>query len=115
MLADLAQIWPGDEKAAWNETLCALLAELRPDVYSGWEAAQLTTALKPHPLVKVADIGRRIDGKAVTRRGIRHADLLAAITERNRRSGLADLAPRVLALAAGPASASTPASTQSPP
>lgn len=85
VLADLAQIWPGDEKSAWNETLCTLLAELRPDVYSGWEAAQLTTALKPHPLVKVADIGRRIDGKAVTRRGIRHADILAAITERDRR------------------------------
>ncbi|GII26494.1 cell division protein FtsK [Planosporangium mesophilum] len=85
VLDDLAQVWPGDEKAAWNETLCALLAELRPDVYGGWEAAQLTTALKPHPLVKVADVGRRIDGKATTRRGIKHTDLLAAIAERNRK------------------------------
>ncbi|MFJ6166271.1 cell division protein FtsK [Micromonospora orduensis] len=85
VLGDLARIWPGDEKSAWNETLCALLAELRPDVYGGWEAAQLTTALKPHPAVKVGDVGRRIDGKPVTRRGIKHAELLAAIAERDRK------------------------------
>jgi S-DNA-T family DNA segregation ATPase FtsK/SpoIIIE len=85
VLGDLARVWPGDEKSAWNETLCALLAELRPDVYGGWEAAQLTTALKPHPLIKVGDVGRRIDGKAVTRRGIKHTDLLAAIAERDRK------------------------------
>ncbi|MFF3864177.1 cell division protein FtsK [Micromonospora sp. NPDC001898] len=85
VLGDLARVWPGDDKAAWNETLCTLLAELRPDVYGGWEAAQLTTALKPHPLVKVGDVGRRIDGKATTPRGIKHADLLAAIAERDRK------------------------------
>ncbi|MFI6332144.1 cell division protein FtsK [Micromonospora chersina] len=85
VLGDLARIWPGDDKAAWNETLCGLLAELRPDTYGGWEAAQLTTALKPHPLVKVGDVGRRIEGKPVTRRGIKHADLLAAIAERDRK------------------------------
>ena len=85
VLGDLAQIWPGDEKSVWNETLAGLLAELRPDVYGGWEAAQLTTALKPYPAVKVADVGRRIDGKATTRRGIKHTDLLAAITERDRK------------------------------
>ncbi|WP_307870889.1 cell division protein FtsK [Micromonospora sp. C51] len=85
VLGDLARVWPGDEKSAWNETLCGLLAELRPDVYGGWEAAQLTTALKPHPSIKVADVGRRIDGKSVTRRGIKHTDLLAAIAERDRK------------------------------
>ncbi|HET6479250.1 MAG TPA: FtsK/SpoIIIE domain-containing protein, partial [Actinoplanes sp.] len=85
VLDDLARVWPGDEKSVWNETLCASLAELRPDVYGGWEAAQLTTALKPHSAIKVADVGRRIDGKPVTRRGIRHADLLTAIAERNRK------------------------------
>ncbi|MBL6277853.1 cell division protein FtsK [Micromonospora fiedleri] len=85
VLGDLAQVWPGDEKSAWNETLCGLLAELRPDVYGGWEAAQLTTALKPHPSIKVADVGRRVDGKPVTRRGIKHTDLLAAIAERDRK------------------------------
>ncbi|MFJ5667607.1 cell division protein FtsK [Micromonospora chalcea] len=85
VLGDLARVWPGDDKAAWNETLCGLLAELRPEVYGGWEAAQLSTALKPHPLVKVGDVGRRIDGKPTTRRGIKHADLLKAIAERDRK------------------------------
>jgi S-DNA-T family DNA segregation ATPase FtsK/SpoIIIE len=85
VLDDLARVWPGDEKSAWNETLCAALAELRPDVYGGWEAVQLTAALKPHTAVKVADVGRRIDGKPVTRRGIRHANLLTAIAERDRK------------------------------
>ncbi|GGQ44045.1 cell division protein FtsK [Couchioplanes azureus] len=87
VLDDLARVWPGDEKSAWNETLCGLLAELRPDVYDGWEASQLTAALKSHPAVKVADVGRRVDGKPVTRRGIRHADLLTAIAERDRKRG----------------------------
>jgi S-DNA-T family DNA segregation ATPase FtsK/SpoIIIE len=85
VLDDLARVWPGDEKSAWNETLCTNLAELRPEVYGGWEAAQLTTALKPYPAIKVADVGRRIDGKPVTRRGIRHADLLSAVAERDRK------------------------------
>ncbi|MET8152587.1 cell division protein FtsK [Actinoplanes sp. NPDC049668] len=85
VLHDLARIWPDDDKSAWNETLCAHLAELRPAVYGGWEAAQLTTALKPYPAIKVADVGRRIDGKSVTRRGIKHTDLLDAIADRNRK------------------------------
>ncbi|WP_436537176.1 cell division protein FtsK [Actinoplanes sp. HUAS TT8] len=85
VLDDLARVWPAGEKSAWNETLCASLAELRPDVYGGWEAAQLTAALKPHPAIKVADVGRRIDGKPVTRRGIKHTDLLSAIAERDRK------------------------------
>nr|WP_308129099.1 cell division protein FtsK [Actinoplanes polyasparticus] len=85
VLDDLARVWPGDEKSAWNETLCAGLAELRPETYGGWEAAQLTAALKPHGAIKVADVGRRVDGKSVTRRGIKHTDLLTAIAERDRK------------------------------
>jgi S-DNA-T family DNA segregation ATPase FtsK/SpoIIIE len=85
LLGDIARIWPTGETAAWNDTLCGLLGELRPDVYTGWEAAQLTTALKPHRAVKVADVGRRVEGKATTRRGIKHTDLLTAIAERDRK------------------------------
>ncbi|MFC5831656.1 hypothetical protein ACFPZ3_48075, partial [Nonomuraea insulae] len=86
LLTDVAQIWPAGETAVWNETLCTRLAELRPDFYTGWASEQLTTALKPHG-VPVQAIGRRIDGKAVTRRGIRLDDLTDAIAERNRRTG----------------------------
>ncbi|WP_228010965.1 cell division protein FtsK [Nonomuraea phyllanthi] len=86
LLSDVAQIWPAGETAAWNETLCSRLAELRPDFYTGWASEQLTTALKPHG-VPVQAIGRRIDGKAITRRGIRLDDLTDAMAERNRRTG----------------------------
>ncbi|GAB2955931.1 cell division protein FtsK [Nonomuraea fastidiosa] len=86
LLSDLAEIWPAGETAAWNEALCSRLAELRPDFYTGWASEQLTSALKPHG-VPVQAIGRRIDGKPVTRRGIRLDDLTDAIAERNRRTG----------------------------
>jgi DNA segregation ATPase FtsK/SpoIIIE, S-DNA-T family len=86
VLDDLARVWPGDEEKAWNETLCAALAELRPDVYGGWGSAQLTAALKPFP-IKVGDVWAKPadGGKATTKRGIVHTDLTAAITERNRK------------------------------
>ncbi len=84
VVADVAAVWPTGEDKTWNETLCARLAELRPDVYGGWESAQLTAALKPHAIIPV-DVGRRIDGKAVTRRGISHTAILAVVAERDRK------------------------------
>ncbi|MFF4619213.1 hypothetical protein [Nonomuraea jabiensis] len=88
LLSDLAHIWPAGEDAAWNETLCARLAELRPEVYGGWQSEQLTSALKPLG-VKVRDISRRRDGKQRVRRGIRFGDLADAIAARDR-TGRAD-------------------------
>lgn len=85
VLADVAAVWPTGEDAAWNETLLERLAELRPDVYTGWKPAQLTAALAVHD-VPVAQVGRRAGqgGKTVNRRGPTHADITTAITERNR-------------------------------
>ncbi len=85
VVADLAAVWPAGEDKAWNDALCTRLADLRPEVYAGWESAQLTAALKPHRITPV-DVGRRIDGKAVTRRGITHTAILAVVAERNRKS-----------------------------
>ncbi len=82
VLSDVLSVWPAEEKAAWNETLLAGLSELRPDIYAGWEPAQLTSALKPHE-VPIGPIGRRIDGRSVTRRGPAKADVLKAVTRRN--------------------------------
>jgi S-DNA-T family DNA segregation ATPase FtsK/SpoIIIE len=87
VLGDVATVWPVGEDAAWNETLIERLTELRPDVYAGWKPAQLTAALDVHG-VKVDQIGRRVRGKTVNRRGPSHADITTAIAERNRkRSG----------------------------
>lgn len=86
VLTDVATVWPPDEDAVWNETLIERLTDYRPDIYSGWKPAQLTAALGTHG-VKVGQIGRRIDGKAVTRRGPTHADVTDAISERDRKRG----------------------------
>ena len=86
VLADVAAVWPAGEDAAWNETLLERLAQLRPDVYGRWEPAQLTTALSGYGIT-TGQIGRRIDGKTVNRRGPARADILTAITERNQNRG----------------------------
>lgn len=86
VLADVATVWPVGEDAVWNETLIERLTELRPDVYAGWKPAQLTTALDVHG-VKVDQIGRRVGGKTINRRGPSHADIATAIAERNRKRG----------------------------
>jgi DNA segregation ATPase FtsK/SpoIIIE, S-DNA-T family len=82
LLADVAAIWPAGEDAAWNETLLERLTQLRPDHYSRWEPAQLTTALAGYGIT-TGQIGRRINGKTVNRRGPNRADIRHAITERN--------------------------------
>jgi S-DNA-T family DNA segregation ATPase FtsK/SpoIIIE len=86
VLADIAAVWPAGEDAVWNETLVDRLTELRPDIYTGWKPAQLTAALDLHG-VKVAQIGRRVRGKTVNRRGPSQADITAAIAERSRKHG----------------------------
>lgn len=86
VLGDVATVWPVGEDAAWNETLIERLTELRPDIYAGWKPAQLTAALDVHG-VKVDQIGRRVRGKTVNRRGPSHADITTAIAERNRTRG----------------------------
>lgn len=88
VLADVAAVWPAGEDAAWNETLLERLTSLRPDVYSRWETSQLTAALSGYGIA-TGQIGRRIDGKTVNRRGPARADILHAITERNRNRGTA--------------------------
>jgi DNA segregation ATPase FtsK/SpoIIIE, S-DNA-T family len=86
VLADVAAVWPAGDDAAWNETLLERLAQLRPETYGRWEPAQLTTALSGYGIT-TGQIGRRIDGKTVNRRGPARADITAAITERNQNRG----------------------------
>ncbi|OHV44903.1 cell division protein FtsK [Pseudofrankia sp. BMG5.36] len=89
VLADVAAVWPLGEDKVWNDTLCSLLAEHRPDAYTGWKPAQLTAALTPHGITVGQIWGTDpATGKGGNRRGVTHADILTAITERERkRSG----------------------------
>ncbi|WP_328386793.1 cell division protein FtsK [Streptomyces sp. NBC_00400] len=82
LLRDLLGVIPAEEAKVWNETVVARLAELRPDVYGEWAAEQLTAALKPHG-IETVQIGRRINGKVVNRRGIERAHITVAVAERD--------------------------------
>lgn len=86
VLDDIAAVVPIGEAKVWCETVAARLAELRPDVYRGWDGEQVTVALKPYR-VKVTqtwgtDPGT---GKGANRRGFERAHLIATLTERHRR------------------------------
>lgn len=82
VLTDVATVWPAGEDAAWNETLLEHLTQHRSEVYDGWTSAQLTSALSTHG-VSVRQIGRRIDGKTVNRRGPDLTTIQTAIAQRN--------------------------------
>ncbi|MBY8877475.1 cell division protein FtsK [Actinacidiphila acidipaludis] len=82
LLADILAVVPASEAKVWSETVVARLAELRPEVYDGWEPDALAAALKPHG-VSTIQVGRRVDGKVVNRRGIDRSHITTAIAERD--------------------------------
>ncbi|GAA0386213.1 hypothetical protein GCM10010357_03770 [Streptomyces luteireticuli] len=82
LLRDILAVVPVAEPKVWNETAVARLEDLRSDVYSGWAAEQLTAALKPFG-IETVQIGRRVNGKVVNRRGLIRADVAAIVAERD--------------------------------
>ncbi|ORT59706.1 cell division protein FtsK [Streptomyces sp. CB03238] len=82
LLRDILAIVPASEPKTWSETVVARLAELRPDVYAGWDPDALAAALKPHGISTI-QVGRRVDGKVVNRRGIDRSHITTAIAERD--------------------------------
>ncbi|MFF8944290.1 cell division protein FtsK [Streptomyces sp. NPDC014864] len=82
LLTDILAVIPAKEAKVWSETVVARLAELRSDVYDGWDPDALAAALKPHG-VSTIQVGRRMDGKVVNRRGVDRSHITTAIAERN--------------------------------
>ncbi|MEV7089449.1 cell division protein FtsK [Streptomyces sp. NPDC093085] len=82
LLADVLAVVPASEPKVWSETIASRLAELRPDVYGGWDPEALAAALKPHGIATI-QVGRRVDGKVVNRRGVDRSHLTTAIAERD--------------------------------
>ncbi|WP_239382121.1 hypothetical protein [Frankia sp. CIT1] len=72
LLDDILAVVPPSETKVWSETVTERLAALRPGVYAGWGAEQLAAALKPLGIDTI-QIGRRVDGRLVNRRGIDRA------------------------------------------
>ncbi|MFF3326092.1 cell division protein FtsK [Streptomyces sp. NPDC002889] len=83
VLGDVLKVLPLDEKAVWCERIAQRLAELRPDVYGGWKGENVTAALKPWGVETGQVWGQTDDGEGKNRRGIKRADLAAAITRRD--------------------------------
>ncbi|SFE28374.1 DNA segregation ATPase FtsK/SpoIIIE, S-DNA-T family [Actinacidiphila alni] len=86
LLADLLTAIPAGTSKTWSEDIVARLAELRPDVYGEWGPEQLAAAVKPYGIRTVQVWGTTEDGKGANRRGVRRADVLAAIDRRDARS-----------------------------
>ncbi|MFD5862630.1 cell division protein FtsK [Streptomyces chartreusis] len=83
VLGDVAKVFRADEEQLWCERIAARLAESWPDVYGEWTTASVAPALKPWG-VATADVWASTeDGKGTTKRGIKRADVAAAITRRN--------------------------------
>jgi DNA segregation ATPase FtsK/SpoIIIE, S-DNA-T family len=84
LLDDLLAVFPNGEDAAWSETLCARLARLRPELYTGWQPTALTSALKGLNVTA----GRQVwgtdpeTGKGANRRGVFLEDIAKAAESR---------------------------------
>ena len=89
LLMDVLAIIRADEAKLWSETILARLARLRPEVYDTWTPEQLTAALKPYGVRTGQVWGSTEDGRGANRRGIKRADVLKALADRD---GMSDAA-----------------------
>jgi S-DNA-T family DNA segregation ATPase FtsK/SpoIIIE len=79
LLADVLAVVPADQAKCWNQTVIVRLAELRPEVYGGWEPEQLTAALKPFGVTVGQVWGTDpATGEGANRRGITRAQVVEA-------------------------------------
>ncbi|MEV6110977.1 cell division protein FtsK [Streptomyces sp. NPDC052109] len=83
ILADVLDVIAADEKAVWCERIAVRLADAHPDTYAGWQGENVTAALKPWGIKPGQVWGTTDDGEGANRRGIKRADITAAITRRN--------------------------------
>ncbi|MER7730775.1 cell division protein FtsK [Streptomyces erythrochromogenes] len=83
ILTDVLAVVPADEEAVWCERIAARLTGLRPDAYAGWKGENVTAALKPWGIKPGQVWGQTDEGEGKNRRGIKRADITAAITRRD--------------------------------
>ncbi|OIK02329.1 cell division protein FtsK [Streptomyces sp. MUSC 14] len=83
VLADTLDVIAEDEKAVWCERIAVRLSDTRPETYAGWAGENVTAALKPWGIKPGQVWGTTDEGEGANRRGIKRADVVAAITRRN--------------------------------
>ncbi|MBW6432713.1 cell division protein FtsK [Actinoplanes hulinensis] len=88
ILEDVAAVMAEAEPKLWSTVIVKRLTALRPDVYTGFTADQLREALKVHGLTTKQCWGEDTDtGETGNRKGFHRADIIAAITKRDRGNG----------------------------
>ncbi|WP_330438841.1 FtsK/SpoIIIE domain-containing protein [Micromonospora sp. NBC_00821] len=82
LLADVRQVWHEGEDALWSELIVPRLQALDPDAYADL-TVEVFGAWMARAGVKTVSIGRRIEGTATTRKGVKLAALDARIAEKS--------------------------------
>jgi S-DNA-T family DNA segregation ATPase FtsK/SpoIIIE len=83
LLDDVLGVFLAGEDRLWSETICARLADEIPDVYDGWDAADLANALNPYSVdTRQLDMKDPADGKRYNRRGVDREAVLEAQARR---------------------------------
>jgi len=83
VLGDVLKVFRPDEDQLWCERIAGRLAESWPDLYGEWTTTNVAPSLKPWGITTVDVWDATDDGEKTTRRGIRRADIAAAITRRD--------------------------------
>lgn len=83
VLGDTLKVFHADEDAVWCERVAGRMAECWPDVYGEWTTASVAPALRPWGITTTDVWGTTDEGEKTTRRGIRRADIAAAVTRRD--------------------------------
>lgn len=81
LIEDVADILQDGEDKVWCQTAVERLAELRPAMYSGWTAGQLTDALKPYGVRTGDTWGKDADGSGRNRKGFEAKAVIEAVSK----------------------------------
>lgn len=87
LLDDVAAVFRSGEDKLWSENIVERLAVLRPEMYSGWTPAQLSSGLKPHSVRTKQIWGRDGNGEERNLYGIVLEHITDAVTRRDRLEG----------------------------
>jgi S-DNA-T family DNA segregation ATPase FtsK/SpoIIIE len=83
LLDDLAVVFATiTVEKVWSEDVVARLAELRPELYSGWTPEALAAAVKPYGITTGQVWGRTADGGGANRRGLAREAVMSAVERR---------------------------------
>lgn len=82
LLDDVRQVWPGTDDALWSELIVPMLQRLDPGAY-GDLTVEIFGSRMAAAGVPTVQIGRRLDGKSTTRKGVRLQELDRALAARS--------------------------------